>query len=116
MPQRLCAARSSGSETRILIVLSLVDALLEKLGDHGFEESAVEVSQVPDEIFETLTAKRTTIAEIARLIGYSREGFIRRFARETGMTPHAYRLAHQASRARGLLSQHAAIREPFLTC
>ena len=38
-------------------------------------------------------------------LGLSREGLIRRFTGETGMTPHAYRLTRRLNRARHLLRQ-----------
>lgn len=80
-----------------------IDRLIARLAQLGSNESSVRISRIPDEIFRTLTSSRDSIANIARQTGYSREGFIRKFARETGMTPHAYRLAHRASQARGML-------------
>lgn len=44
-----------------------------------------------------------SVAELAACKSFSREGFIRRFARETGMTPHAYRLAYRTTQARSCL-------------
>ena len=55
---------------------------------------------------ELVAAVLGTTAEIgwvARSFSLSREGFTRRFARLTGMTPHAYRLAARLNEARGLL-------------
>jgi len=43
------------------------------------------------------------IGVVARALSMSREGFTRRFARVTGMTPHAYRLAARLNDARRLL-------------
>lgn len=43
------------------------------------------------------------ISEIAKSLSMSREGFIRKFQRNVGMTPHAYRIAGKACRARDRL-------------
>lgn len=40
------------------------------------------------------------ISEIAKSLGMSREGFIRKFQRDVGMPPHAYRIAGKACLAR----------------
>ncbi len=52
-----------------------------------------------------------TIAELAEDARLSREGFIRRFRREMGMTPHAYRVAYKATQARHLLRSDIALAE-----
>lgn len=44
-----------------------------------------------------------TLAELAREAGLSRYQLIRGFARETGLTPHAYILQHRMGRARQLI-------------
>jgi len=44
------------------------------------------------------------IGSIARSAGTTREGFIRRFRRLVGLTPHAYRIAARLNAARYLLA------------
>jgi AraC-like DNA-binding protein len=46
---------------------------------------------------------RAAVAVLAQSCGCSREGFTRRFGREIGMPPHAYRLMTRLNRARALL-------------
>lgn len=57
----------------------------------------------PSEIVEAVCETAAPISEIAGLTPLSREGFIRKFARGTGMTPHAYRIAYRACQARSML-------------
>ena len=58
---------------------------------------------LPGEILDAVRAGDGTIRDIARAVHLSREGFIRKFDREMGMTPHAYRIAERASLARAKL-------------
>jgi AraC-like DNA-binding protein len=55
------------------------------------------------ELIAAVLGTTVDLSSVARLFSMSREGFIRRFARATGMTPHAYRLAAKLKDARGLL-------------
>ncbi|MEM9625917.1 MAG: helix-turn-helix transcriptional regulator [Pseudomonadota bacterium] len=57
----------------------------------------------PAEILDAVREGREAVRDIARSTRLSREGFIRKFDREMGMTPHAYRLAERVSLARALL-------------
>ncbi|WP_029003544.1 AraC family transcriptional regulator [Azorhizobium doebereinerae] len=63
----------------------------------------------PDTAAGALTAlvlgSRAPIAALAPRAGLTREGLIRRFTRLVGMTPHAYRLAHQLNAARAELAR-----------
>ncbi len=61
------------------------------------------VRSFPREILDAVRTGHEKISDIARDAHLSREGFIRRFNREFGMTPHAYRLAERVSRARTML-------------
>lgn len=58
---------------------------------------------LPDELVKLVRESDLHIKKVAACSSLSREGFIRRFAREIGMTPHAYRLAYRATQARSLL-------------
>ena len=58
---------------------------------------------VPAHLVALVRESRMPIKAVAARSPLSREGFIRRFAREYGMTPHAYRLASKATQARSLL-------------
>lgn len=60
------------------------------------------------DLIDAVLGSPRRIGEIAGQLGMSREAFIRRFARETGMTPHAYRIADRLNRARRLLRLGAA--------
>jgi AraC-like DNA-binding protein/mannose-6-phosphate isomerase-like protein (cupin superfamily) len=50
-----------------------------------------------------LLAHGTKIVTIAETLGLTREGFIRQFSRQFGMSPHAYRLMRRLNDARTLL-------------
>lgn len=63
---------------------------------------------LPAEIVDLVRSSDLSIADVAVASGLSREGFIRKFSRELGMTPHAYRVAHKASHARSMLRQSLA--------
>jgi AraC-like DNA-binding protein len=69
--------------------------------DFGFERAAEATASVPP-------GDHLTIGDIASARGMSREGFIRWFDRNTGMTPHAYRVARRLNRARALLATGTA--------
>ena len=58
---------------------------------------------IPAEILEAVRSGQDTISDLARSVHLSREGFIRKFDREIGMTPYAYRLAERVSLARAKL-------------
>ena len=58
---------------------------------------------LPGEILDAVRAGQETVSDIARNAHLSREGFIRKFDREMGMTPYAYQLAERVSLARALL-------------
>jgi AraC-like DNA-binding protein len=55
-------------------------------------------------IASVLSGNELRIGDIASTYGMSREGFIRSFYRNVGMTPHAYRLAFRLNHARELLA------------
>jgi AraC-like DNA-binding protein len=63
------------------------------------------VDQLPLELLES----RDKIYDIASTIGLSRQGFIRKFSRQVGMSPHAYRLTRQLNDARALLRRGEGI-------
>jgi AraC-like DNA-binding protein/mannose-6-phosphate isomerase-like protein (cupin superfamily) len=56
-----------------------------------------------------LLQSRDKICDIASAIGLSRQGFIRKFSRQVGMSPHAYRLMRHLNDARALLRQGEGI-------
>ncbi len=58
---------------------------------------------LPAELVTLVRESPMPIKAVAARSSLSREGFIRRFAREYGMTPHAYRVAYKATQARALL-------------
>lgn len=60
-------------------------------------------TSIPAEIIEAVKSSSEQISVIAKGTTLSREGFIRKFTREIGMTPLAYRLAHKVTLARSLL-------------
>ncbi|BCJ39447.1 hypothetical protein GCM10010168_63050 [Actinoplanes ianthinogenes] len=55
------------------------------------------------ELVAAVTDARDGLRELAGRFGMTRETLIRRFARETGMTPHAYRVVTRLNEARSLL-------------
>ena len=59
---------------------------------------------------ETATAS-DGISDAARRFGYTREGFIRAFAREIGMTPNAYKINRRLNLGRQLLRKGESISE-----
>jgi AraC-like DNA-binding protein len=63
------------------------------------------VDQLPLELLES----RARIHDIASTIGLSRQSLIRKFGRQVGMSPHAYRLTRRLNNARALLRQGEAI-------
>ena len=88
---------------------AIVETLLDMIRIDALRRRPLPIERSLDpEIFATVRSSALSIAEIATMAGYSREGFIRRFSRDMGMTPHAYRLAHKASCARSLLRQSIA--------
>jgi AraC-like DNA-binding protein len=62
-----------------------------------------------DQLTLELLESRDKIHDIASTIGLSRQGFIRKFGRQVGMSPHAYRLTRQLNDARGLLRRGEGI-------
>lgn len=81
-----------------------LEALLKQIGSGGLARRSLCLgAAVPRDIAQAVQSSAAPIAEIARETGLSREGFIRKFARDIGMTPHAYRVAQRASLARRLL-------------
>lgn len=63
---------------------------------------------LPGHIVRAVCSTDVKVADLACEVDLSREGFIRRFAREMGMTPHAYRVAHKTDFARRLLRSDMA--------
>ena len=85
------------------------DSLLNSLSRTDLLRKALRLERkLPAAVVEAVRCGNDSVAEIAREVGLSREGFIRKFAREIGMTPYAYRVAHRASRARAMLRREYA--------
>ncbi|MEM7546520.1 MAG: AraC family transcriptional regulator [Pseudomonadota bacterium] len=81
-----------------------MDAVLRAASSSGLRRYTLSLgSSLPDELCEAVRNSDMSIGRIADLSPLSREGFIRRFTREMGMTPHAWRLASKATRARAYL-------------
>ncbi|QWG13009.1 AraC family transcriptional regulator [Bradyrhizobium sediminis] len=74
---------------------------LMRSGQCGFERVAEAVATMPPD-------EHLNISDVASTRGMSREGFIRWFRRNAGVTPHAYRVARRLNRARMLLATDAA--------
>ena len=81
---------------------------------HLFRRHGVEPGQTPAASSGFAMARKrldqwpelpTTLAELAALSGISRFQFLRGFAREVGVTPHAYLVQRRVQRARKLLAQ-----------
>jgi AraC-like DNA-binding protein/mannose-6-phosphate isomerase-like protein (cupin superfamily) len=62
-----------------------------------------------DQLTLDLLESRAKIHDIASTIGLSRQGFIRKFTRQVGMSPHAYRLMRKLNNARALLRRGEVI-------
>ncbi len=77
--------------------------LFDLLSGRTRRETALCPVDLPFEIIETVKSTSMRVSEIAKSATLSREGFIRKFTREIGMTPLSFRLAHKAARARALL-------------
>jgi AraC-like DNA-binding protein len=74
--------------------------LLTRSGASEFERASEAIAAV-------MSSEQLGIGDIASARGMSREGFIRWFHRNVGMTPHAYRLAWRLNHARALLATNA---------
>jgi AraC-like DNA-binding protein len=84
-----------------------LDDLIDLLGR---ERPLVRVPYEPvDQLTLELLGSRDKIHDIASTIGLSRQGFIRKFTRQVGMSPHAYRLMRNLNNARALLRQGEVI-------
>jgi AraC-like DNA-binding protein len=57
-----------------------------------------------DELVAAVTETAQPVRDIAASFGLTREGFIRRFNRVIGMTPHAFRIVHRLNLARAMLA------------
>lgn len=85
-----------------------IEEILRKIALNRVSEQKLRlVKSLPNDIVKLVRDSRLSIAMMASCSSMSREGFIRRFAREMGMTPHAYRLAHRATEARSLLRKNS---------
>ncbi len=81
-----------------------IEDVLHKISSNKVSELKLHLqSSLSDDLIEAISDGDIPVAKLARFSSLSREGFIRRFAREIGMTPHAYRLATRATQARSLL-------------
>ncbi len=58
---------------------------------------------------EQILQDSASVEALASDLGYSCDGFIRAFRRETGMTPAAYRLAHRLANARSYLKRGGSV-------
>jgi AraC-like DNA-binding protein len=103
------------------------DSLFKHVAPHGIAELALECvtkklvfSNAPPACPLSMPAKaalRETaidsdgISDAARRFGYTREGFIRAFAREIGMTPNAYKINRRLNLGRQLLRKGENISE-----
>jgi AraC-like DNA-binding protein/quercetin dioxygenase-like cupin family protein len=71
-----------------------------------------QVSREPvDQLALELLESGAKVRDIASAIGLCRQGFIRKFNRQIGMSPHAYCLMRNLNNARALLRQGEAIAE-----
>lgn len=95
------------SDVRCLDDGASIEQILQKVISNNVGEQKLTFEKsLPDSVVKLVRESVLPIAEVAVSASMSREGFIRRFAREMGMTPHAYRLAHRATHARTLLRKH----------
>ncbi|MDR3437895.1 AraC family transcriptional regulator [Telmatospirillum sp.] len=76
-----------------------------------WQQSTVEMSSYGniDRLCSHLLTRDEPVALIAARLGCSREAFSRRFSREVGMPPHAYRIACRLNHARELLRDGEAV-------
>lgn len=81
----------------------LVSALTSGNSGHLQRRMCQPGKTLPDEIVQAVRDSADPVSKIAIETGLTREGFIRKFSREFGMTPLAYRIACRASRARAAL-------------
>lgn len=84
-----------------LVLGEWVKTTLTRSSERGFERAAEAMASVPP-------GDHRNIGDAASTRGMSREGFIRWFRRNVGMTPHAYRVVRRMNRARALLATGAA--------
>jgi AraC-like DNA-binding protein len=87
--------------TENLALAEWANGLLMRPGAGEFERASEAVAAV-------MSSEQFGIGDMASARGMSREGFIRWFHRNVGMTPHAYRLVRRLNRARALLASDAA--------
>jgi AraC-like DNA-binding protein/mannose-6-phosphate isomerase-like protein (cupin superfamily) len=82
----------------------------ELAGMLDYAQPLIEIPYEPvDQVALGLLESRDKIHDIASTVGLSRQGFIRKFTRQVGMSPHAYRLMRNLNDARALLRQGEAI-------
>lgn len=86
---------------------NIVDLLTEK--DPGVDQP--QPSRRPLSPVESAVVATRQVAEAAEEFGYSTEGFIRAFARQVGLTPHAYKVNHRLNEGRQMLRAGASIAE-----
>jgi AraC-like DNA-binding protein len=111
----LYQAMTGGADHEILqadqALLQLLDALLQPPGHaqprplvpRGIATARAWIDDDP--------AAPLTLAALAKEAGLSRFQFLRGFARETGLTPHAYLMQRRIHRARNLIATGAGLAE-----
>ncbi len=81
-----------------------IEEVLHKISANKVSELKLKLqNSLSADLIEAVSDSNIPVAKLATFSPLSREGFIRRFAREIGMTPHAYRIATRATQARSLL-------------
>jgi len=107
----LSAASDSGSEA---LLLALVADVLRRqegqvLDTRSFATIAAARARIDDD-----PAMPVSLAELARLAGLTRFQVLRAFARETGLTPHAYQVQRRIDLARRLMAGNMPLAEAAL--
>ena len=88
---------------------SIIDDLLLDIARNRSSNLKVSIIRPESrELVEIVCKSGLSIRDIATSVQMTREGFIRRFTREIGMTPHAYRIGLRACRARSMLRTNLA--------
>lgn len=86
---------------RSMLLKDILESAQEQIGRECTRQMvATSISPLSLELIEAIQEDQALIADIAALAGMSREGFIRKFKNNVGMTPHAYRIADRVCRAR----------------
>jgi AraC-like DNA-binding protein len=107
----LAAAADPASEA---LLLALVADVLRRQGGPGLDTRAIAGIATARARIDDDPAAPVSLAELARITGLTRFQLLRAFARETGLTPHAYQVQRRIDLARRLIAHRMPLAEAAL--